>query len=122
MTDLSKSFVEAVSKFPGLVQIKKRGFPFGLAYHIPFENGYTASLVQFIDTGDADDNKWQVAVLKDNNVKYDTDIGDHIIKMLDETAVLALCGDICRLTEDGKLPIGSVYSMLCDLRKERANG
>lgn len=65
----------------------------GTMLRYKFANGYGASVVQFtLDIGGAgsyghEDGLWEMAVLKDGEICYDTPITDDVIGWLDDEGV-----------------------------------
>ena len=73
----------------------------GYLYKIKYPNGYGASIIKrpFISYGGERD-LWELAVLKGNDLCYDTPITDDVLGWLTEEEVVALCAKISSLEAD----------------------
>lgn len=66
----------------------------GWAYRVSYPNGYGASIIKNLFSYGGKDNLWEVAVLKDDDLCYDTPITPDVLGYLTEEEVVATCDDI----------------------------
>ena len=69
----------------------------GYAYRVVYPNGYGASIVKHYGSYGHDDDLWEVGVLRDDTLCYDTDITDDVLGYLTEAEVIGICRDIFHL-------------------------
>jgi len=62
-----------------------------------FTNGYGASIVSTDFSYGGDEGKWELAVLKDGEICYDTPVTDDVIGYLEECEVIPLLAQIAAL-------------------------
>lgn len=62
-----------------------------------FDNGYGASLIKCPGSYGYDDDLWELAVLKDGQLCYDTPITDDVIGRLNDPEADAILEEISRL-------------------------
>jgi hypothetical protein len=62
-----------------------------------FENGYGASMVRFPGSYGYENSLWEIAVLSDGKICYDTPITDDVIGHLNDAEADAILEDIARL-------------------------
>ena len=107
---MRKSFFTPLS--PWAIEIIKRGavefkvydeWYDGYAYKVLFPNGYAASIVKFTGSYGNRDNLWEVAVMKDGEIRYDTEITDDVLGYLTEADVMDTCREIAAFDEDGRI-------------------
>lgn len=73
----------------------------GYAYTITYPNGYAASIVKFYGSFGARNDLWEIAVMKNGDLCYDTEITDDVLGNLDENDVIRVCEDIASLDDEG---------------------
>lgn len=66
----------------------------GVHYHFYFDNGYGASVIRHMYSYGFDDGLWELAVLVDEHLCYDTEITDVVIGYLTEEEVEKLLNRI----------------------------
>ena len=66
--------------------------------HIPFSNGYTASVVTFLDSGE-----YEVSVMVDGKIVYDTPVTSDVVRCKTSHEAWDVVGEIMNLA-----PIGGV--------------
>lgn len=66
----------------------------GIAYRIHYPNGYGASIIKSSSSYGGELDLWEVAVLKDDELCYDTPLTDDVVGYLTEEEVVAICDDI----------------------------
>ena len=66
----------------------------GLAYTVYYPNGYGASIIKFSGSYGGTDDLWEVAVLKDGELCYDTPITDDVLGYITEEEVVTACDEI----------------------------
>lgn len=71
----------------------------GLNYRVHYPNGYGASIVKHERSYGWKQDLWELAVLKDKELCYDTEITNDVCGYLTEEQVVSICGRILRLTE-----------------------
>ena len=106
---MRKSFFTPLSPFT--IRALKRNAKFeeydewydGYAYTVLFPNGYVASIVKFTGSYGHRDNLWEVAVMKDGEIRYDTEITDDVLGYLTEADVMDTCLQIAALDENGRI-------------------
>ena len=107
---MRRSFFTPLS--PWAIEIIKRGavefkvydeWYDGYAYKVSYSNGYVASIVKFTGSYGNADNLWEIAVMKDGDIRYDTEITDDVLGYLDESGVMNACWEIAALDEHGRI-------------------
>ena len=79
----------------GAVLVRERTNHYdGIGYRVDYPNGYGASIVKFTGSYGAEEDLWEVAVLKGGELCYDTPITDDVVGWLTEERVIALCDQI----------------------------
>ena len=76
---------------------KQRPAQGGTQYIFSFDNGYGASVVNHSISYTNSDDEWELAVLEDTYLTYDTPITDDVIGHLEVDEVLTLLDKIERL-------------------------
>lgn len=80
--------------------------PEGFCYQAYFINGYGISIIKHDDSYGRADNKWEIAVLKGDELCYDTPITDDVIgwltgpEVLDYACKIAALPAVDRLTDE----------------------
>lgn len=69
----------------------------GPRYVVDYPNGYSASIIKHCASYGGTDDLWELAVLKNGGVCYDTPITDDVIGWLSEEEVVELCRQISEL-------------------------
>jgi len=62
-----------------------------------FVNGYGASIIRHEFSYGSEDGRWELAVLKDDDLCYDTPITDNVIGYLTEDEVIPILAQIAAL-------------------------
>lgn len=75
-------------------------YPMVDGFHIlvDYPNGFTASITKNSITSKNSD-LWEIAILYDNEICFDTPITDDVLPYLDDEKVLAYCNEIRNLTK-----------------------
>lgn len=71
----------------------------GLCYRVHYPNGYGASIVKHECSYGYRQDLWELAVLKGEELCYDTKITDDVCGYLTEEQVVSICGRILHLLE-----------------------
>lgn len=71
----------------------------GLCHRFDFPNGYTASVVRHSGSYGSDRGLWELAVMHNGDLVYDTPITDDVIGHLGESDVDALLDKVAALPE-----------------------
>ena len=66
----------------------------GYVYRVTYPNGYGASIIKHRASYGHDDDLWELAVLKDGELCYDTGITGDVLGYLTEAEVIGICRDI----------------------------
>ncbi len=69
----------------------------GHRYKVTYPNGYGASIIKHNGSYGREDDLWELAVLKDGGLCYDTDITDDVLGYLTEEKVIGVCRRILHL-------------------------
>lgn len=69
----------------------------GIGYRVGYPNGYSASIIKLPYSYGNEDDLWEVAVLWNDSLCYDTPITDDVCGYLTEEEVIAVCDQIYRL-------------------------
>jgi len=72
-------------------------FEVGIQARIFFDNGYGASVVKSLHSYGGNQGLYELAVIKDNAIRYDTPITDDVIGYLTEDDVTKYLGQIQNL-------------------------
>ena len=89
-----------LSIMEGSITFVKKPHPLdaeGWSYRVYYPNGYGASIIKFKGSYGHLDDLWEVAVLLDDKLCYDTPITDDVLGYLTEEEVVAVCNDIFHL-------------------------
>jgi hypothetical protein len=78
-------------------QLRKRHQLGGEWYEYTFANGYGASVVRNAYSYGGPQGKWELAVIKDGDLCYDTDITDDVLGWLEPVDVAAALSKIAAL-------------------------
>jgi len=69
----------------------------GVQARMDFPNGYTASVIRSEHSYGGDDGLYELAILRDGNLDYDTPITDDVLGHQTEADIDQLLGDILSL-------------------------
>ena len=94
--------------------------PHGVQYIFKFENGYGASVIKHFGSYGNEEDKWEIAVLKDDELCYDTPITHDTIGHLTDAEVDQYLTQIRKLTEN-EVQISRLRYKLDDLEWEIKN-
>jgi len=72
-------------------------FGIGIQARINFDNGYGASVIRSLYSYGGNQDLYELAVIKDNAIRYDTPITDDVIGYLTEDEVTKYLGQIQNL-------------------------
>lgn len=105
---LSRSAIEYIESIGGIVTSKHRYDDYEIfRYRVSFpDNKYSASIIKGYGTYGHANDQWEVGILYDGNLTYDTDItadSHDVIGCLEEKDVLAIIRLLKRLDENGRI-------------------
>ena len=69
----------------------------GLSYRVTYPNGYGVSIIKNPSSYGWEDDLWELAVLKDNELCYDTSITNDVCGYLTEDEVVSICDGVFHL-------------------------
>lgn len=68
-----------------------------IKYRIYYPNGYGASIIKSIVSSGGESNLWELAILKEDCLCYDTEIANRVLGFLTERDVISICEKISSL-------------------------
>lgn len=95
-TPISPETMEKITNNYSVVYKKQSG-PNGIKYRIYYANRYGVSLIKTDYSHGGDQELWEMAVLKDDKLCFDTHIASRTIGFLTEEDIISLCKKVCML-------------------------
>ena len=96
-TKLGLKALEAIKACKPVGAIESRDYLGGYVYKANFDNGYGISIVKHSGSYGHEDDQWEIAVLKDNKLCYDTPITSDVIGWLTDKEVADYAKQISEL-------------------------
>lgn len=109
-TNLSASTVDTILSYAVSHSFKEFGGGFGVVgffglgalqggpmWKFTFRNGYTASVVKHCGSYGSEQDLWEIAVMRDGELCYDTPITNDVLGYQSESDVMDICKQIAEL-------------------------